>query len=536
MRSVHTRVLTCIVALGLAALSGCSAENGEDAVSAEAGQLRAPEENSVGADALEEPAVPEPQGDLPDMAAPGEDDAEAPDGADSRVTAESVIDNQWVNVAEQDTSTFSADVDTASYTIVRQLLQTGQWYQGMGAQARIEEMVNYFDYAWPAPDESSTRPFQITTQVHAAPWDPTHQLAVIGVKAKQAIPTDLGNNIVLLVDVSGSMQDANKLPLLAQSLSKMVEKLGDRDRVSLVTYADGNATVLDGVSGSEHDQIVDALNSLTAGGGTDGSSGLKTAYEIAEKHFVEGGNNRVILATDGDFNLGTVDVDELKAWIGEARERDISISVLGFGMLVNDSIMETIADNGNGNYFYIDTPSEAERALVRQFDSAMYTVAKDLKLQVVFNASAVKQYRLIGYENRTLANEDFADDTVDAGDVGSGHTVTALYELVPGDAETGGGQDGTWMTVSSRYKAPDGDASQLDEFTVEKGEDSTPSTDWRWAVAVTEFGLILRESEYKGDATIEQVKSLAEGAQGEDPLRAEFIELVDEYRLTVAGG
>jgi Ca-activated chloride channel family protein len=381
------------------------------------------------------------------------------------IESEEAIDNQWIDVAERDTSTFAADVDTASYTFIRQMLTSGNWDSRLGEQARIEEMVNYFDYSWPAPAPTAQTPFRVTTQVAAAPWDDSHQLAVIGVKAKEAVRPEGGNNVVLLVDVSGSMADANKLPLLTDSLSKLVEKLDGRDRVSLVTYANGDDTLLDGVPGDEQGQIKGALDGLRAAGGTDGSRGLERAYEIAEENFIEGGNNRVILATDGDFNLGQYDVDELKEWITEARDNGVSISVLGFGMTINDAIMETIADNGNGNYFYIDTADEADRALVEQFDSAMFTVAKDLKLQVKFNPATVARYRLIGYENRVLANEDFEDDSVDAGDVGSGHTVTALYELEPviAEEEAGGSQraksaeadsdqasDKTWLTVSTR--------------------------------------------------------------------------------------
>jgi Ca-activated chloride channel family protein len=465
---------------------------------------------------------------------------------DEPIEGEAAIENGWVRVADQPVSTFSSDVDTASYTLLRHLLNSEQWYDGMEDQIRIEEMINYFDYDYRAPNAGAARPFNVDVKVGAAPWEPSHQLARIGVKAKEAREATAGNNVVLLLDTSGSMGEPNKLPLLVESFKLLAQKFDDRDRVSIVTYAGSSEVLLDGVEGNATRQISKALDSLQSGGSTAGSDGLKRAYNLAAENFIEDGNNRIILATDGDFNVGPSSVDELETQITIARERGVFVSVFGFGMFSHDDMMETIADNGNGNYFYIDSLAEAERALVDQFDSTMFTVAKDLKLQVAFNPAEVARYRLIGYENRVLANEDFADDAVDAGDVGAGSTVTALYELVPGTAEAGDGDsggvdsdypdDGTWMTVATRYKEPTGDESRQDDFQVPRsGASVQADDDWRFAAAVAEFGMILRHSENQGDASIDQVRSLATGALGDDPygLRAEFVELVGRYAASL---
>ncbi|MDR2565512.1 MAG: von Willebrand factor type A domain-containing protein [Bifidobacteriaceae bacterium] len=449
------------------------------------------------------------------------------------VTGQELVENDWVDVAEQPVSTFSSDVDTASYTMIRSLLNSGDWNEGMRDQVRIEEMLNYFDYAYEAPGQDSERPFNVDVKLGAAPWDAGHMLARIGVKAKEAWPTTEGNNLVLLLDTSGSMDQADKLPLLVKSFKLLTERLTDRDRISVVTYAGTYTVALEGVRGTETDLIVETLESLHSAGSTAGSDALAQAYRLAEDHFIEGGNNRILLATDGDFNVGPSSTDALKEQITQARDNGVFISVFGFGMHNHDALMETIADNGNGNYFYIDNLNEAERALVRQFDATMFTVAKDLKLQVAFNPARVARYRLVGYENRVLQNEDFEDDSVDAGDVGAGATVTALYELIPAD----GPKDGDdWMTVSTRYKDPAGTESKQDDFPVpQSGADGARDKDWRWAAAVAEFGMILRDSPFKADASLGEVKALAEDSLGEDlfGLRAEFLALVDRYERTL---
>jgi len=430
----------------------------------------------------------------------------------------------FIDAVTTPVSTFSSDVDTASYSNLRRQVNSGIQPQGI----RIEELVNYFDYDYPAPSPSAETPFSVTTEVSDCPWNPDHQLAMIGVQATRAVPTMEGNNIVFLLDVSGSMNAPNKLPLLIDSFSLLVNTLGEDDVVSIVTYAGANSIVADSVPGSDHDTLLTALKKLTAGGSTAGAKALETAYELAEKNFIDGGNNRVILATDGDFNVGVSSVDGLTALIEKERQSGVYISVLGFGMgNLKDATMEAIADHGNGNYAYIDTINEARKVLVDEFDSTMFVVAQDLKLQVEFNPGMVSQYRLIGYDNRRLADEDFADDTKDAGDVGAGHSVTAFYELVPASSA-----DGDYFSVAVRYKQPGASESTEVLFPVAAGAYSaSPSVDFSFASAVAEFGLIAIDSDYKADATLEDVKARATEGLGEDPdgLRNEFISIVDTY-------
>ena len=456
------------------------------------------------------------------------------------------------NVATSPLSTFSADVDTASYSNLRRQVNQGVTPEGV----RIEELVNYFDYGYPAPDADAEHPFSVTTQVTTAPWNPEHQLAMIGVQATEAIPTSEGNNIVFLLDVSGSMDEPNKLPLLAESFALLVEQLDEDDRVSIVTYAGDNQVVADSVPGSEHGVLVDHLRSLRADGATGGADGLRTAYELAEKNFVDGGNNRVVLATDGDFNVGPSSPEELTELVEEERDSGVYMSVLGFGMHnLKDNTMEAIADHGNGNYAYIDTLAEARKVLVDEFGSTMFVVAKDLKLQVELNPATVGSYRLIGYDNRRLADEEFDDDTKDAGDVGAGHSVTAFYELVPAGSDPDGASAGgelkysdqevgtsdDFMTVHARYKAPNtaGAAASSETASTELefpvGADaftSVPTSDFVFASAVAELGLIAGDSEYRADASLDSVRERASSSLGDDPyeLRAEFVDLVDAYR------
>ncbi|MCP2263178.1 von Willebrand factor type A domain-containing protein [Promicromonospora thailandica] len=449
-------------------------------------------------------------------------------------------ESPFQDVATSPLSTFSADVDTASYSNLRRQVNQGVRPEGV----RIEELVNYFDYGYPAPAPDAEHPFTVTTEVAAAPWNAEHQLAMVGVQATEAVPTSEGNNIVFLLDVSGSMDEPAKLPLLAESFALLVEQLDERDRVSIVTYAGDNRVVADSVPGSEHDVLVDHLRSLRAGGATGGADGLATAYELAEKNFVEGGNNRVVLATDGDFNVGPSTPQELTELIEAERESGVYVSVLGFGMgNLKDSTMEAIADHGNGNYAYVDTLAEARKVLVDEFGSTMFVVAQDLKVQVELNPATVASYRLIGYDNRRLDDEEFADDARDAGDVGAGHSVTAFYELVPADADRPGsdglaysdrevGPSDDFMTVHVRYKEPGGGASTEAEFPVGAGAFTTaPTADFAFASAVAELGLIATGSEYRGAADLDAVRERAAGAVGADPygLRAEFVDLVDAY-------
>lgn len=523
-----TAPLAALVTATLA-LAGCTAGGGATETAVDATNLSVP--------------APEALGDQPVPVLPG------PGPTASGEEYDDSPETPFQDVATSPLSTFSADVDTASYSNLRRQVTQGMTPEGV----RIEELVNYFDYDYPAPEPGAEHPFSVTAEVATAPWNPEHQLAMVGVQATEAIPTSEGNNIVFLLDVSGSMDEPNKLPLLAESFSLLVEQLSEDDRVSIVTYAGDNQVVADSVPGSEHGVLVDHLRSLRAGGSTGGADGLRTAYELAEKNFVEGGNNRVVLATDGDFNVGPSTPEELTELVETERESGVYVSVLGFGMgNLKDSTMEAIADHGNGNYAYIDTLAEARKVLVDEFGSTMFVVAEDLKLQVELNPAVVGSYRLIGYDNRRLEDEDFADDAKDAGDVGAGHSVTAFYELVPagtesdgtGDAEDGDlkytdrevGTSDDFMTVHVRYKAPGGDdpaTSTEVEFPV--GADAltaAPTSDFAFASAVAELGLIATGSEYRADASLDAVRERATGAVGADPygLRAEFVELVEAYR------
>lgn len=449
------------------------------------------------------------------------------------------VEQPFQKVSTSPLSTFAADVDTASYSNFRRQVDQGVAPEGV----RIEELVNYFDYEHPAPRPDDDVPFAVTTEVADAPWAPGHQLAMVGVQATEAVPTSEGNNIVFLLDVSGSMDEENKLPLLAESFALLAENLGPEDVVSIVTYAGDNRVVLDSVRGDDRDTITGALESLEAGGTTGGSAGLHTAYELAEKNFIEGGNNRVILATDGDFNVGPSTPDQLTEQIEDARESGVYISVLGFGMYnLKDNTMEAIADHGNGNYAYIDTIDEARKVLVDEFDSTMFVVAQDLKVQVELNPAVVREYRLIGYDNRRLEDEDFDDDTKDAGDVGAGHAVTAFYEIVPASGQNAGDelkyQDSAasgsddFMTVHVRWKDPGEKRSTEREYPMASSAyTAEPSTDFRFASAVVEAGLIARESEHAGRASLDAARERAAGALGADPygLRGEFVDLLTRY-------
>ncbi|GAB2497079.1 VWA domain-containing protein [Promicromonospora xylanilytica] len=523
-----TAPLAALVTATLA-LAGCGAQGGATETAVDTTDLSVP--------------APEALGDLPVPVLPG------PGPTVSGEEYDDSSETPFQDVATSPLSTFSADVDTASYSNLRRQVTQGTAPEGV----RIEELVNYFDYDYPAPEPGAEHPFSVSAEVAAAPWNPEHQLAMVGVQATEAVPTSEGNNIVFLLDVSGSMDEPNKLPLLAESFALLVEQLSEDDRVSIVTYAGDNQVVADSVPGSEHGVLMDHLRSLRAGGSTGGADGLRTAYELAEKNFVEGGNNRVVLATDGDFNVGPSTPEELTELIETERESGVYVSVLGFGMgNLKDSTMEAIADHGNGNYAYIDTLAEARKVLVDEFGSTMFVVAKDLKLQVELNPAVVGSYRLIGYDNRRLEDEDFADDTKDAGDVGAGHSVTAFYELVPagagsegaGDAEGGDlkysdrevGTSDDFMTVHVRYKAPDGATPATStevEFPVAADAlTAAPTSDFAFASAVAELGLIATRSEYRAGASLDAVRERATSALGADPygLRAEFVDLVEAYR------
>lgn len=437
-------------------------------------------------------------------------------------------------------STFSADVDTASYSNLRRMIENGYSLEEIPEGAvRIEEILNYFNYDYNLPKGSE--PFGVTTEIADCPWDGEHKLLSIGLKTEKIDFSESGSsNLVFLLDVSGSMDERDKLPLLQRALGVLAENLTEKDRVSIVTYAGDDRILLEGAHGDETEEILEVLNDLEARGSTNGSKGIETAYRLAQEYFVEDGNNRVILATDGDLNVGTTSESELVELIEEKRESGIYLTVLGFGTgNIKDNKMEALADNGNGNYAYIDSVGEAKKVLVEEMGATLVTVAKDVKLQVEFNPEKVSEYRLIGYENRRLDAQDFEDDTKDAGEIGAGHTVTALYEIVPAaegekaesglkysETVTNGSEE--WLTLSIRYKEPEGKESILLEYPVEGSVyTSDPSENWKFAAAAAEFGLIVTHSSYKGEASLEHVKkTLKELDLEEDEYKEEFYDLV----------
>ena len=437
-------------------------------------------------------------------------------------------------------STFSADVDTASYSNLRRMIEDGYSIEDIPAGAvRIEEILNYFDYDYNLP--KGEEPFGVTTQIGDCPWQEDHKLLAIGLKTEEIdFSESNGANLVFLLDVSGSMNSSDKLPLLQRAFALLAENLTEKDRVSVVTYAGEDRVLLEGARGDETERIVEVLDSLEANGSTNGGKGIQTAYELAEANFIEGGNNRVILATDGDLNVGQTSESELTELVEEKRESGVYLTVLGFGTgNIKDNKMEALADNGNGNYAYIDSVREAKKVLVEEMGATLVTVAKDVKFQVEFNPEKVSEYRLIGYENRVLDAQDFEDDKKDAGEIGAGHTVTALYEIVPAkegeEAEsslkysqtvTNGSEE--WLTINIRYKEPDQDESILLQYPVDDSAyTQNPSEDWQFAAAAAEFGLVVTDSDYKGTGSLEHVKSVLKGLDiEEDEYKDEFYDLV----------
>ena len=452
-------------------------------------------------------------------------------------------------VSEAPLSTFSIDVDRASYANVRRFIQDGE--RPPVDAVRIEEMINYFPYDWGAV--RGAHPFAVTTEVWEAPWKPEHRLVRIGLHARSIDTGDLPpSNLVFLLDVSGSMGRPNKLPLLKKAFALLVDQLREQDRVAIVVYAGAAGLVLESTPGDRKGEIMAALEKLHAGGSTAGGAGIRLAYDVAREHHVDGGNNRVILATDGDFNVGASSDEAMVKLIEKERESGTFLTVLGFGTgNLKDSKMEQLADHGNGNFAYIDGLLEARKVLVEEMGGTLLTLAKDVKLQVEFNPARAAGYRLIGYENRLLADEDFNDDTKDAGELGAGHTVTALYEVVPAGVEMPRPVDplryqpqGTvedppppsefadeLMYVKVRYKDPDGAESKLLQQAV-ADRPVSPSTDFRFVAAVAGFGMLLRDSHHAGDLTLNDVVGLAENSRGDDPrgYRGEFIRLVEAAR------
>ena len=478
----------------------------------------------------------------------------APPPPPPEVSAEAydhIAENDFTTVADDARSTFSIDVDTASYSNMRRFLNDGT--MPPADAVRIEELVNYFGYDYRSP--AGADPFSLTAETGECPWNETHRLVHVGIQGKIIDQSDVpARNLVFLFDVSGSMNSANKLPLLKRAFSLLADNLRPQDKVSIAVYAGASGVVLEPTS--DKAEILAALSRLEAGGSTNGGAGIHAAYSLASKAFIQDGINRVILATDGDFNVGTTSEGELVRLIEKKRQSGVFLSVLGFGTgNLKDSTMEKLADKGNGNYAYIDSINEARKVLVEEAGATLVTIAKDVKIQVEFNPAEVSSYRLIGYENRKLAHTDFNDDTKDAGEIGAGHSVTAIYEVVPAGrgaspkvdelkyqdegALTAAAGSGELMTVKVRYKEPTGSKSKLLSFPVTDSDTELADTsrDFRFSAAVASFGMLLRGSEHKGDADFEMARKLASGALGKDPhgRRAEFVELIGKAESLSSG-
>ncbi len=464
-----------------------------------------------------------------------------------------ITENRFRKVNDEPLSTFSIDVDGASYSNVRRMINYGQ-LPPAGA-VRVEEFINYFKYKYPQP--TNNEPFSINTEMSVCPWNKQHKLVMIGLQGKQIATDKLPpSNLVFLIDVSGSMSDPNKLPLVKASLKLLVDQLREQDNVAIVVYAGAAGLVLPSTSGMNKEKINDAIDKLEAGGSTAGGAGIQLAYKVAKEQFKKGGNNRVILCTDGDFNVGMSSDDDMERLIEQERKSGVFLTVLGYGMgNYKDNKMQKLADKGNGNHAYIDGMNEAKKVLVNEFGGTMFTIAKDVKLQIEFNPALVQGYRLVGYENRLLNKEDFNNDKKDAGELGSGHTVTALYEIIPVGVESDFLENvdelkyqrlsknkkselkNEMMTIKFRYKEPDGDVSKLivHPVTDEKVPVDQTSENFRFVSAVAQFGMLLRNSEFKADASYEKVLKLATGSMGKDEegYRAEFIKLVQHVTSIV---
>jgi len=457
------------------------------------------------------------------------------------------VENAFESPKTAPLSTFSIDVDNASYTNIRRFLNNGQ--QVPKDAVRVEEMVNFFKYTYPQPKDEN--PFSINTEVSESPWNPNNKILKIGLQGKNIPTNDLpASNLVFLIDVSGSMSDMNKLPLLKQSLKILVNELRAKDKVAIVVYAGAAGMVLPPTSGDEKKTIIDALDKLQSGGSTAGGAGIELAYKTATENFIKGGNNRVILATDGDFNVGSTSNSDMEKLIEDKRKTGVFLTCLGYGMgNYKDSKMEILADKGNGNYAYIDNIQEANRFLGKEFKGSMFAIAKDVKIQIEFNPKQVQAYRLIGYENRKLRAEDFKNDAIDAGELGSNHTVTALYEIIPAGVKSNyltsqaddlkytktennsSNYTNELATIKFRYKKPDGDKSiemvqVIDNKSVTMGK---ASDDMKFSTAVAWFGLKLRDSKLIADKSSEEIVKLAKQGNSNDAegYKAEFIRLVE---------
>jgi Ca-activated chloride channel family protein len=458
------------------------------------------------------------------------------------------VENPFELTKNQAISTFSIDVDNAAYSNVRRMINNGEYVDKNAV--RIEEMINYFKYSYPQP--KNDQPFSINTEYNQSPWNTNHKLLKIGLQGKNIPINKLpASNLVFLIDVSGSMEDTNKLPLLKSSFKVLLDQLRPQDKVGIVVYAGSAGMVLPMTSAQEKSKIISALDHLNAGGSTAGGQGIELAYKMAQENFIKDGNNRVIIATDGDFNVGVSSTGDLQSLVEEKRKSGVFLTCLGFGMgNFKDNRLETLADKGNGNYAYIDTMQEANKLLGKEFAGSMYAIAKDVKIQIEFNPQYVKSYRLIGYENRKMKNEDFTNDAIDAGELGSGHTVTALYEIIPNNvksdflpketelkytSQTSNSNFGDELaTVKFRYKKPDGDKS-TEIIQVVKNSNASisgSSEDFKFASSVAWFGLILRNSKLISNTDLKEVEKLSKKGKGQDDegYRAEFVRLVESYK------
>jgi Ca-activated chloride channel homolog len=493
-------------------------------------------------------------------------DIRRPSGESNTAAYDHILENPFLDAKSNPLSTFSIDVDTASYSIARRFLNDGSLPPKDAV--RVEEMINYFTYDYAQPTDN--KPFAVHVDLASCPWEKSHRLVRIGLKGKEIATDKRGpSNLVFLLDVSGSMEPPERLPLIKQSMRLLVEKLTENDRVAIVVYAGASGLALPSTPGDQKEKILSALESLQPGGSTNGAEGIQLAYKVAADNFIKGGVNRVILATDGDFNVGVTNQGDLIRLIEEEAKTGVFLSVLGVGTdNLKDSTMQKLADKGNGNYAYLDSLDEARKVLVQQMNGTLVTIAKDVKIQVEFNPARVASYRLIGYEKRMLRKEDFNNDKVDAGEIGAGHTVTALYEVVPLGSSVNSAASvppvdplkysrpkksksasakptadkstsGELLTVKLRYKKPDGDKSELIEQPVIDSNAAFASTspDFKFAAAVAEFGMLLRDSEHKGNGTFGSVLEWAQEGKGTDSngYRAGFIELVRKARALKKG-
>ncbi|NDV58966.1 VWA domain-containing protein [Bacteroides sp. 519] len=474
--------------------------------------------------------------------------ASAPSRYDMSNTEEysSISENRFKSAIKDPLSTFSIDVDAASYSIMRRHLNQGK--NPLADAIRTEELINYFSYNYQKP--TGNDPVKITSEIGACPWNEKHRLVKIGLKAKEIADENLpASNLVFLIDVSGSMYGPTRLELVKSSLKLLINNLREKDRVAIVVYSGNAGEVLPSTPGSDKQKIREALDKLTAGGSTAGGAGIQLAYKIARNNFIEGGNNRILLCSDGDFNVGVSSVGGLESLIEQERRSGVFLTVLGYGMGNHkDNRMQILAEKGNGNHAYIDNLQEANKVLVQEFGGTIYTVAKDVKLQIEFNPAHVQAYRLIGYESRLLNNEDFNNDSKDAGEMGAGHTVTAFYEVIPVGVNSKfiGAIDELkyqkklekkptlnkspeLLTIKLRYKQPDGDTSKKIELPVIDNKNNNVSADFRFAASVAMFGQLLRDSEFKGDASYDKVIKLAKTGldNDENGYRREFIRLVE---------